>query len=42
MLGTEGATDPDIYRELVGMSPEEVRRGTGNAPVIKATPHQQL
>jgi diaminopropionate ammonia-lyase len=26
VFGTEGATDPGLYRELVGLDPEEVRR----------------
>jgi len=24
LLGTEGATDPEIYRELVGRTPEDI------------------
>ncbi|UCD25155.1 MAG: diaminopropionate ammonia-lyase [Gemmatimonadota bacterium] len=27
-IGTEGATDPEVYRRLVGLSPEEVMRRT--------------
>jgi diaminopropionate ammonia-lyase len=32
VVNTEGATDPDRYRELVGATPAEVLSGAGSAP----------
>jgi phosphatidate phosphatase APP1 len=29
VIGTEGATDPELYREIVGRTPEQVAAGGG-------------
>jgi diaminopropionate ammonia-lyase len=29
VIGTEGATDPEVYRRITGLSPEQVDSGHG-------------